>query len=295
MKEINSISIVCVCDNHYAILLATLIKSIESNHHTGEILEFFLVDDGISVKNKQKIIDSILPLNTILNWLPIEECLPNNTKLPIDKGSLPLSIYIRLFIPYFIPSRISKIIFLDVDMVMLEDISRLWNTDLGDNIVAAVQDQFIQIVSRWGGINNYKQLGIPAENKYFNAGLMIIDIPKWEAAGITDKVLDCIKNHKNSISFYDQYGLNAILYNRWYSLDPLWNRFAYSKEKKPYLIHFTGRKPIYKTYPFNENYRDIFYEYLKQTEWKNFKLIGETSRYFKKASNYLGKLKAFIY
>ena len=57
MKEINSISIVCVCDNHYAILLATLIKSIESNHHTGEILEFFLVDDGISVKNKQKIID----------------------------------------------------------------------------------------------------------------------------------------------------------------------------------------------------------------------------------------------
>lgn len=295
MKENNFIPIICVCDNHYAVLLATLIKSIEINHHTDEKIEFFLVDDGISVKNKQKIENSINPHHTVLYWLPIKECLPENVKLPIDKGSLPLSIYIRLFIPFFIPKRVSKIIFLDVDMIMLEDISTLWNTDLGGNIVAAVQDQFIQVVSRWGGVNNYRELGIPAESKYFNAGLMIIDIPKWKAADITNKVLECIMENKNSISFYDQYGLNAILFNSWFPLDPLWNRFAYSKEKSPYLIHFTGRKPIYKTYPFNENYRDIFYGYLKQTEWQNFRLIGETARYFKKASNYLEKFKAYIY
>ena len=295
MKETDSISIICVCDNHYAVLLATLIKSIESNHHTDEKLTFFLVDDGVSVKSKRRINDSINPENTTLHWLPIVDCLPENTKLPIDKGSLPLSIYIRLFIPYFIPKYVKKIIFLDVDMVMLEDISKLWNTDIGDKIVAAVQDQFIQIVSRWGGVNNYKELGIPPDNEYFNAGLMIVDIPKWEEAGITKKVLACITENKNSISFYDQYGLNAILYKNWHRLHPLWNRFAYSEEEKPYLIHFTGRKPIYKTYPFNENYRDIFYHYLKQTEWQGFELIGETARYFKKATNYLGKLKAYIY
>ena len=294
MKEKDPIAIVCVCDNHYAILLAALIKSIELNHHSDEKLIFFIVEDGISGKNKHKIANSTNSDVTTIHWLNMSECLPKNARLPVDKSSLPLNIYTRLFIPHFIPEDIKKVIFLDVDMIMLEDISKLWNADLGDNIVGAVQDQFIQVVTRWGGISNYEELGIPEDNKYFNAGLMILDIDKWKAADITNQVLECLSKHKKHAVFQDQYGLNAVLALSWQELDPLWNRFAYSKEEKPFLIHFTGRKPIYKSYEFSEKYKEIFYSYLRMTGWKNFKPIGESSRYLKKFYNIIEKFRNIV-
>jgi lipopolysaccharide biosynthesis glycosyltransferase len=294
MQELDPIAIVCVCDNHYAILMGALIKSIESNHHTAEKLEFFIVEDGITAKNKLKITNSVNPDVVKIHWLVMTDCIPANAKLPVDNSSLPLNIYIRLFIPYFIPKTIKRIVFLDVDMIMLEDVSKLWYTDLENNIIGAVQDQFIQVVSRWGGISNYQELGIAAENKYFNAGLMLIDIKKWEEANITDKVITCLADNKKHVQFQDQYGLNAVLAKQWLSLDPLWNRFANSEDERPNLIHFTGRKPIYKSYEFSEKYKVIFFQYLNMTGWRNFKPIGETFRYLKKFNNILEKFKEKI-
>jgi lipopolysaccharide biosynthesis glycosyltransferase len=290
MQELKSIAIVCVCDNHYAILLAAAIKSVETNHHTEEKLEFFLVEDSISEKNKLRISNSINTGTTTIHWIPASACIPEDASLPVDRSSAPLNVYIRLFVQHFIPKHIKRIIYLDVDMIMLEDVSKLWNTDLGDNIVAAVQDQFIQIVSRWGGVSNYEHFGIAADNMYFNSGLMIIDIEKWVKADVTKKVIACIAEFTHLALYQDQYGLNAVLYKDWYALNPLWNRFAYSEEERPFIIHFTGRKPIYKSYEYSENYRKIFYTYLAMTGWKNFKPIGETSRYFKKLNNLLEKV-----
>lgn len=294
MNESKTISIVCICDNHYAILMAALLKSIEINHSGNEKIEFFIVEDKISKNNKEKVSSSIVsPLMTI-HWLKMDACLPKGYKLPVDKSSLPLNIYVRLFIPHFIPESVQKVIFLDVDMIMLEDVARLWNIDLGENIVAAVQDQFIQIVSRWGGLANYQALGLDSETKYFNAGLMVIDMKKWKESKITDEVISVISKYKEHALFQDQYGLNVVLANKWLQLDPLWNRFAYSEEERPFLIHFTGRKPIYKTYEFSDNYKNIFYSYLNQTPWKNFEPISETQRYFKKFKNFVEKIRNLL-
>lgn len=295
MKKQDTISIICICDDHYAILLAVLIKSIEANHSSAEKLSFFIVEDNISRKNKNRINNFVDKSKTEITWLKMSNCIPKGFKLPIDKSSLPLNIYVRLFIPQFITDKvIEKILFLDVDMVMLEDVSKLWNTDMGENIVAAVQDQFIQIVSKWGGIANFEQLKIHPDTKYFNAGLMLIDLIKWRNEDITNKVINAITTHKEHALFQDQYGLNVSLSNKWHELDPLWNRFAYSEDKKPNLIHFTGRKPIYKSYEFSEHYKSIFFEYLGQTAWKNFKQISETTRYLKKITNIFEKIREMI-
>lgn len=295
MHKSERISIICICDNHYAILLAALIKSVEGNHITNEHLDFFIVEDKISLKNKKRINNSIDQLKSKVIWLKMNDCIPKGFKLPVDKSSLPLNIYVRLFIPQFITDeKIKKILFLDVDMIMLEDVSKLWHTDLGDNIVAAVQDQFIKVISNWGGITNYEQLNLASDSNYFNAGLMLIDLIKWRQEDITNKVIEAITKYKEFALFQDQYGLNVALVNKWYNLDPLWNRFAYSEEERPFLIHFTGRKPIYKSYEFRESYKALFFEYLNQTGWKNFKPISETTRYFKKISNLFEKLKSII-
>ncbi|MCH5685125.1 hypothetical protein LWM68_13245 [Niabella sp. W65] len=54
-----TIYIVAATDNHYAILLAALIKSVEINHKTPEKIVFTVIDDGISTANRDKIAQSV--------------------------------------------------------------------------------------------------------------------------------------------------------------------------------------------------------------------------------------------
>lgn len=294
MEGQETISIVTVCANNFAVLLAALLKSIELNHRTPEKIDFYVVSDKISSKNKAKINRSIDQNIVNVIWLKLSDCVPQQFEFPKDKSTYPISIYMKLFIPYFIPKHLEKVIFMDADMIMLEDPGTLWNIDLKGHVIAAVQDQFIKEVGNWGGVQNYKDFNLTADTKYYNGGLIVFDIQKWLSLDLTAKILKCTNENQEFASFGDQYGSNAILGNKWLVLDPLWNRFAYSEEERPFIIHFTGRKPIYKTYEFNEDYKKIFFHYLNLTEWKNFKPLGETNRYLGKITNILTKLKKMI-
>jgi lipopolysaccharide biosynthesis glycosyltransferase len=44
----NNINIIVASDNHYAILIAALLKSIDLNHKTAEHIDFYIIDDGIA-------------------------------------------------------------------------------------------------------------------------------------------------------------------------------------------------------------------------------------------------------
>jgi lipopolysaccharide biosynthesis glycosyltransferase len=288
-----TINIVVVSDNYFAILMAAFLKSIEMNHHTDEIVEVYIVDDNISVKNRKKIISSITSDKIKLNWLLMKEIVPEDIQLPLVGNSYPINTYIRVLIPHFIPKHIKKIIFFDVDMIMFDDISKLWNVDIGDNPIGAVSDTIGTIRKTIGnGIENYQELNLDSEAGYFNAGLLVIDVKKWLDQDITKKTFDAINENKKYAGFGDQYGLNIALVNNWYELDPLWSCFSVNTEPNPYLVHYFNIKPIYKDYKFN--YREEFYYYLNQTEWKNFKPIGKLSRDIKKAKNKLQKLKIYF-
>ncbi|MBC7650790.1 MAG: glycosyltransferase family 8 protein, partial [Deinococcales bacterium] len=142
----------------------------------------------------------------------------------------------------------------------------------------------------WGGVLNYKELGLPGSTRYFNTGLLVMNTRKWREQNVTEKIITCIDTHKKFANYPDQYGLNVVLANKWLELDPLWNHFStINTTKTPFLIHFVERKPIYKAYNFSEDFKKIFYSYLNQTAWKNFQPIGESSRYIKKLKNIFNK------
>lgn len=293
MKASTPITIVCVCDNYYVTLLAALIKSIEINHLTNEMIQLYIIEDRVTENNKRKLQKSINSDIVKLGWIEMQNSIPSNLKLPSDGTTYPMNVYMRLFIPTLISPDISKVIYLDVDMIVQEDISNLWNIDIGENIVAAVIDPIIKIVSNFGGIKNYEEFGLTPTTKYFNSGLLIIDVKKWLEFNIAEKVIKCINANKKFVKFADQYGLNAVLANKWSELNPLWNSHAEFEIEEPFLIHFSGRKPIFNSYKNNQKYKTAFYKYLQQTEWRNFKPTGETKRYIKKLKNMIEKFNLF--
>jgi lipopolysaccharide biosynthesis glycosyltransferase len=283
------ITLVVVCNNHFAVLLAALLKSLDLTHKTEENVNVYIVDDGLSSPTRTKLARCICSTKITLIWVKIGDAIPKGTLIPMDNSSFPISAYLRLFASHFVASNVEKIIYLDADMILLEDISTLWNVDLQGHVVAAVVDRTEKVSNPWGGIKNYKELGLDPEAKYFNSGLLVIDLAKWQEGDFTNKILTCINDNKQYASFPDQYGLNVVLVNNWLEIDPLWNCFPMSTAEHPYLIHFIGRKPIFKKYDYNLAYKKMFFEYLTQTEWRGFQPQMESSRLLRKFYNLMSK------
>jgi lipopolysaccharide biosynthesis glycosyltransferase len=282
------ITLVTVCDNQYCVMLAALLKSIELNSTAAANITVYVVDDGVSKMNMEKLKGSVNG-SLSLKFIDINNIIEDQSSLPSDSSSFPLNVYVRLFIAHFLPQTIEKAIYLDVDMIVKKDITDLWVTDMQEYTIAAVKDRSENIGSAWGGITNYRELGLDPSALYFNSGLLILNLKKWRRTNLTQEILKVISHNKVYAGFPDQYGLNVVFANRWLELDKRWNAFATGEIEDPFIIHFIGRKPIFSSYNLNEKYRKEFIYYLSFTNFKNYKLLGEHNRLIKKLRSLIFK------
>lgn len=289
MKKNNNISIVVASDNHYAILIAALLKSIDLNHKTDEHIDFHIIDDGISPKFRLQLETIVDPARITIKWFKSKEIVPSNITIPVDNSAFPLTVYLRVFSPYVIDEDVERLIYLDVDTIVQDDISKLWHTDMGDYTAAAVQDVGLTMDCEWGGVPNYKELGLPGDTKYFNSGVLMINPKKWRAENISSEVISALGKYKEHVRLADQYGLNVALANKWLVLDPKWNWFAFKDNDNPYIVHFLDIKPIFSSYNSQKVYKEEFFRYLSLTPWKNFKPISGNQRHIRKIINKIKK------
>ncbi len=287
--EKKPITIVVASDNHFAILIAALLKSIDLNHKTDEHIDFYIIDDGISAKAKSRLETIADPSRITLKWFKSKEIIPADIVIPVDTTSMPLTTFLRIFAPYIIDPELDKLIYLDVDIILQDDISKFWNIPLGEYTVGAVQDYSKTVDCQWAGIPNYKELGLAPDTKYFNAGVLLMNPQKWREEKLTNQVITALVDYKDHVKMGDQYGLNVVLANKWLELDPKWNWFALYEDEKPYLVHFVEIKPIFSNYHFKEVYKQEFFRYLAMTPWKNFKPLSGKWRMFRKLVNKIKK------
>ena len=147
------INVACTVDNPYAMMATAMIKSLELNHKSNEKIHVFIIDNGLTRMSRWKLQKSINPSKIQLEWLNINETKLRLLGLDNYFQSLT-SHYYRLLIPYLLPDKLSKVVYLDSDLLVLDDISTLWNENFDDNIIFAVQDSRIRYIScSWGGIN----------------------------------------------------------------------------------------------------------------------------------------------
>jgi len=191
----------------------------------------------------------------------------------------------RIFSPYVVHSDVDKIIYLDVDTIVQEDISKLWKIPLNGYIIGAIQDIGQTVDCEWAGIPNYKELGLEAHTKYFNSGVLLIDIQRWRAENISEQVISALSKYKEHVRLADQYGINVVFANKWLELDPKWNWPAFKEDTNPYLVHFLDIKPIFKSYNSNEVFKNKFFRYLSLTPWKDFKPLSGNKRILRKIFN----------
>jgi lipopolysaccharide biosynthesis glycosyltransferase len=295
------IVIVCAADDNYSMPLAATLQSAIANLKTDVLQQadvylrkvtIFVIDGGISRANKRKILQSIPSQDICLSWLHPQKNLFKN--VPTSQ-SITIAAYYRLLIPALLPKQFKKAIYLDSDLIVRGNLARLWNIDIENNYVLAVQDIGAPYVSSSRGLVNYQMLGIPGDSKYFNSGVLVMNLQKWREDCISQKVLEYLNQNKEHVRWHDQDGLNAILAGQWGELDPRWNQlpyiFKYSSWKEsslsedvyyalrddPYIVHFSTRDK-----PWRENchhpYKNLFFQNLDMELWAEWSSQQEAKK-----------------
>lgn len=213
MRKSNQTNIVLGADDAYAMPLAVTICSILKNMTSHAMLHFFILDGGITEKNKRRL-QKIFEKNKngenhLITFIqpdlsPIRD-LPSNGKPP--------AIYLPLLIPELLPKDCKTAIFLNCDLILETDISKM-EYDAGEEAVLwAVRDVLIQTLSYPKGVSNYKNYGGTADSPYFNSGVMFIDLELCRKNNVTKRAIQFILDNADTMYHCDQEALNAVLIN----------------------------------------------------------------------------------
>jgi lipopolysaccharide biosynthesis glycosyltransferase len=284
-SESHTIHIALAADAKYAMPLSVVICSAAWNCDRRRRLVFHVIQNGMDNEVKGRIEASLQKTgfpDANIQWIPIE--LDQIADLRVANTHLSALAYGRLLIPLLLATDLAKVLYLDSDVVVLGDVAELWDRDIGAQSVLAARD-LIACVGSSRGIADYRELGISPDAKYFNSGVLLMNLSKWRTHQVSSRVFQYIRDHRSTIRMEDQEGLNAILFDDWGELPFSWNwqipwrMYRRGKKEMPWnpnertknLVHFTtNEKPWLPGCDIPE--RRYFFEYLDRTAWAGWRV-----------------------
>ena len=124
-------------DDNYFKYLAVTLSSIESYASDEYIYDIKILSTGLSKENEKAISELNFP-HLSVSVVNVDEKM-KRIRSHISKRLRDYyseSIFYRIFIPHLFP-HLEKAIYLDCDIVLKDDVSKLYFTDIGDNILGA--------------------------------------------------------------------------------------------------------------------------------------------------------------
>lgn len=179
----------------------------------------------------------------------------------------PETIYYRLLAHDYLPTDLGKILYLDADILCINDLSELYNTDLGKKLYAAASHTED---SRLTDTVNRLRLGDYPSEAYFNSGVLLMNLTKIRQVVKRQDIMDYIQKKGDLLFLPDQdvltalYGHHVLLIpDLIYNFDTRY-QFIYAVKsggeqdldwvlEHTVILHFCGRDK-----PWKSNYRSVF-------------------------------------
>jgi len=185
--------------------------------------------------------------------------------LPVLGG---YSVYYRLLIPELLSKKIKKVLYLDCDTLVENDLSKLFSIDLSKKALAAAEN-ITKLKTDTKTLK--KRLKIPINKGYFNSGVMLLNLDYFRKHDSSNKVISFMKKNVKKIIMHDQDGLNAVLKNDWIKIPTSYNyilnfNLSSLKNINPHIVHFAGLKPqMFNILNPGNIYCKKYYKYLSMT------------------------------
>lgn len=283
-------NIVVATDNNFVQHCIATLNSLLQNNQKG--IKIYVLSEGLTEENLDILTNLVSSNGSYLSFIQINREKFNALPMPnLDFLShISIATYFRLLIPDLLPQSVSKVIYLDCDIIIRKSIDDLWKTDIDNHAIGAVYQVSHDTIS------NAERLGYSESYGYFNAGVLLINVEFWRDHSISSKLIEFLNNKKEDILYHDQDALNGVLFDKCKKLPCKWNMLSiffkkdtlkitdtidgkiindYIDDKdimiieylNPTIIHFVSQpKPwkIKSSHPFTNEY----YKYLHNTPWQ---------------------------
>ena len=252
-------------DDGYVPFLAVTIQSIIENASENYLYNIRVLYTNISKENIAKI-KKYTKGNIQIEFVNLNYYIDRIKDKLYTRDYYSKSTYFRLFLPNLYP-QYDKILYLDSDLVLLDDVAKLYNINIKNSLVGAATEETVSFtpelrdyVERVVGVDSYKH--------YFNAGVLIMNLKELRDFGFQEKFLYLLEKHIYSVA-QDQDYLNSMCKGRVKIINPMWNKSPIPRKSVNVnnikLIHYTlARKPWHNDAVI---YSEYFWKYAKKTEF----------------------------
>lgn len=273
------IHVACCIDNNYVKYCTVMLTSLLENNKDSDIMVHIIAeslnDDARSVL--ESAVEEKYGQRLQFHF-PAKELLAD-CKVD-DEGYISIATYYRIFLGSILGDDVTKVIYLDCDLVVNGAIKDFWATDISDVSVGCVEDM-------WSGRpESYARLHFSSEYLYFNAGVLLLNLEKMRADGFEKRAIDYLRLHVSELVLYDQDLLNALLHDdkkfiahRWNVQDGFLRRRRVERMpadslvklehelQHPVIIHYTGSKKPWH-YKSQHPWKGLYFRYLDMTKWR---------------------------
>lgn len=255
VKEHSDIPIVFSGDDNYVIPITVALTSL--NFHTKSKVDTFILTNGFSNENNLLLKQLDEKLNNInIKTITIDSSYFKD--LPVN-SQWSAGIYYRYLIP-LIFNNYQKVLYLDGDILILNDLKELFNIDLTEYPLAGINDGDSKFFLNKALFKGQKD--------YINSGVLLINIEQFKNEvtnlfAVTDK-------YKNEFTHYDQDAINLVFKDKIKILPEKYNALVpLTLPLNKTIYHYAGKQKPWKS----NHWR--FYEWYKYQAYKDALLNEE--------------------
>ena len=273
-------NILVTLDSNYIQPLTVLLKSIMITN-INNYFDIYVAHSSLSEEDFEKIQNATDTTRTKIHSVTIPSHLLE--KAPVQKR-MSKETYYRLLMMDYLPKNVDRILYLDPDTVVLRDLSPLYNIDFKGRMIAAAGHVklFVEDFNRIRFRN-------PKDSRYFNAGVLMVNVDKMRKTVTSQMMFDYIEKHKRWLLQADQDVLNGMFGRDMICIDEcIYNldekTVVYNRKKvkdfkwiedNAVIIHYDGKRK-----PWKSGYRGVlasfWYKY-KDADLKSYKQSEEAA------------------
>lgn len=304
----DAIPIVFIADENYIRYTSVAIQSVIQNASDDNSYDIIILHDGNINKLIQERIISMHTKNVSIRFFNASYYISHYDFSTFFHKRLNLMPYLKLFI-HEILKDYDKAIFLDGDLLVLNDIAELYNQTLNGKLIGAVKDFFIVDVKTdyWHHYRSYITLNQKMHNinNYFNSGVLLLNLELMrKTPELINGFLNEAKFKHRDRRYHDQDAMNIVLENNVLSLSTKYNyqlplllpvhlnNLSVKIKTELQLLlqscsimimHYCGDPKPWQSQNYNNRLNDLWWQYARQTPF-----------YEEILAKYISSVQAFI-
>jgi Lipopolysaccharide biosynthesis proteins, LPS:glycosyltransferases len=196
------INIVYTSDDNFVPQIGAAVASVLENNKNNDV-HIFIMSKGITDEHKTSLTEFVSSYNQGISIIEIPD-ISELTGCKIDTGGWNDIVLSRLFLDKLLPQDIDKVLYLDGDTIVRQDLRYLYNMDIKHHVLAAAVEP---VVPR----RRKKAIGLKGRDPYYNAGVLLINLKLWKDRDTGKRVMDFFAAHNYSLFANDQDAINGCL------------------------------------------------------------------------------------